>query len=152
MSRWLCPLIFVAVAGCAGAAPQKQEQPKQPPPREEQAPPDEDQMNEAKIYVFNPVQAKKELSAGEFYFKTRHDFRAASYRFREATKWNPGFAEAWLRLGDAAEKQNDRKTVVEAYGKYLELQPDAKNAADIRKKLEKAKPATSASKPGGTAQ
>ena len=46
---------------------------------------------------------------------------------------------AWLRLGDTAEKQNDEKTAAAAYAKYLELQPDAKNAAEIKKRLEKAK-------------
>lgn len=139
MARWLSFLIFLAVAAFAETPAQKQEPAKQPPP-EEQAPPDEDQINQQKIYSFNPVQAKKELAAGEFYFKTRHDYRAAANRFREATKWNPGFAEAWLRLGDAAEKQNDHKTVAEAYGKYLEISPDAKNAPEIRKRLDKVKP------------
>jgi tetratricopeptide (TPR) repeat protein len=138
MARWFA-LVFLAVSACAASpAAQKQDQPKPPPKEEEQAPPDEDQMNEAKIYTFNPVQAKKELAAGEFYFKTRRDYRAAANRFREATKWNPGFAEAWLRLGDAAEKQNDNKTVTEAYTRYLEIQPEAKNAPEIKKRLEKA--------------
>jgi len=137
MSRWLSAFLFVAVAAFADTPPQKQDQAKQPPKEEEQVPPDEDQANEAKVYSFNPVQAKKELSAGEFYFKTRHDFRAAANRFREATKWNPGFAEAWLRLGEAAEKQNDLKTAAGAYAKFLELQPNDKNAPEIKKKLEK---------------
>jgi tetratricopeptide (TPR) repeat protein len=139
MARRLSVLLFLAFAAFAETPAQKQEQSKQPPKEEEQAPPDEDQMNADKIYSFNPVQAKKELATGEFYFKTRHDYRAAANRFREATKWNPGFAEAWLRLGDAAEKQNDHKTVIEAYGKYLEIQPDAKNAPEIKKRLEKLK-------------
>ena len=56
-----------------------------------------------KEYSFNPVQSKKEVTVGEFYFK-KGDFKAAAGRFREATKWNDGNAEAWLRLGDAEEK------------------------------------------------
>src|SRR5579862_8561696 len=97
-------LLLLTVSTAAAQAPtEKQEQAKQPPKEEEQAPPDEDAINQAKIYTFNPVQAKKELAQGEFYFKTRHNYRAAANRFREATKWNPGFAEAWLRLGEAAE-------------------------------------------------
>ena len=138
MSRWLYALIFVAVTACAETPAQKQEQTKQPPKEEDQAPPDEDQTNEAKVYSFNPVQAQKELGTGEFYYK-KGDYRAAAGRFREATKWNPGFAKAWLRLGEATEKQNDHKAAVAAYAKYLEIQPDAKNAAEIRKKLEKLK-------------
>ena len=84
------------------------------------------------------LQAQKEVRTGEFYFK-KGSYRAAATRFREATRWNPTFAQAWLRLGDAAEKQNDEKTVAEAYAKYLELQPDAKNAPEIKKKLDKVK-------------
>ena len=139
MLRRLPILFFLAASALAAQAPSEKQDQAKPPKEEEQAPPDEDAINQAKIYTFNPVQAKKELSAGEFYFKTRHDYRAAANRFREAIKWNPGFAEAWLRLGDAAEKQNDKKTVAEAYAKYLELQPDAKNAPEIRKRLEKFK-------------
>lgn len=75
---------------------------------------------------------------GEYYFK-KGDYRAAAGRFREATKWNDGNAEAWLRLGDAEEKLKEVKEARAAYTKYLELAPDAKNAAEIRKKIEKLK-------------
>ena len=144
MSRWLSALailIFTALA----ESPQKQEEKKEPAkqeqakPEEEPPPPDEDAALNARVYTFNPLQAQKEVRTGEFYFK-KGSYRAAATRFREATRWNPTYAQAWLRLGDCAEKQNDGKTVGEAYGKYLELQPDAKNAAEIRKKLDKIKP------------
>ena len=39
----------------------------------------------------------------------------------------------------AAEKSKDPQTAKEAYQKYLKLQPDAKDAAEIRKKLAKLK-------------
>ena len=39
----------------------------------------------------------------------------------------------------AAEKSKDSQTAKEAYAKYLKLQPDAKDAADVRKKLAKLK-------------
>ena len=138
MSRWLSALTLIAFAAFA-ETPQKQDKKKEPAKQqEEQPPPDEDEAATAKVYAFNPLQAQKEVRTGEFYFK-KGSYRAASTRFREATKWNPGYAEAWLRLGDAAEKQNDAKTIAEAYSKYLELQPDAKNAAEIKKKLDKLK-------------
>jgi predicted TPR repeat methyltransferase len=60
-------------------------------------------------------------------------------RFTEATKWNDGNSEAWLRLGETEEKLKDPKTAKEAYTKYLELASDAKNAGEIRKKLQKLK-------------
>lgn len=104
-----------------------------------QLPPDEDKATpQPKQYAFNPVQSKKEVDVGEFYFK-KGDYRAAISRFTEATKWNPGNATAWLRLGDAQEKMKDAKSAQIAYEKFLKLTPDGKNAAEVRKKLEKLK-------------
>ena len=143
MSRWLSLLAIISFTAFA-ESPQHQDEKKKPArqeqakPPEEPPPPDEDAAANAKVYSFNPLQAQKEVRTGEFYFK-KGSYRAAATRFREATRWNPTFAQAWLRLGDTAEKQNDEKTVAEAYRKYLELQPDAKNAAEIRKKLDKSK-------------
>jgi Tfp pilus assembly protein PilF len=106
--------------------------------QQEQAPPEEDESLSVKEYSFNPLQATKEVQVGNYYFK-KGSFRAAAQRFREATKWNPGLAEAWLRLAETDEKQKDRKSAREAYQKYLELAPDAKNADDIRKRISKMK-------------
>ena len=47
--------------------------------------------------------------------------------------------EAYLRLGEAREKQHDRKGAAEAYAKYLEIAPDAKDAAEVKKRLDKIK-------------
>ena len=75
-------------------------------------------------YSFNPLQAEKELQTGNYYFK-KGSYRAAASRFREATRWNDGFIEAWLRLGEAEEKLKDRQAAKEAYAKYLALAADA---------------------------
>lgn len=118
---WL-PLIL----GVCGAYGQEQTPPE---------PPEEDStLIEQKEYVFNPLQAEKELRTGNFYAK-KGNFKAASMRYQEATKWNPGMPEAWLKLGEALEKRKDMKGAREAYAKYLELAPDAKNAAAVKKKL-----------------
>ena len=127
MSRWLAALFLVCFT--ASADDQKKEEPP---------PPDEDATLNAKQYAFNPLQAQKEVRVGNYYFK-KGSYRAAAQRFREATKWNPGSAEAWLRLAETDEKQNDSKGACQAYVKYLEIQQDAKNSADIKKKLEKLK-------------
>ena len=105
---------------------------------QDELPPDEDAREAPKQYSFNPLQSKKNVTVGEFYFK-KGDFRAAAMRFREATKWNDGNAEAWLRLGDAEERMKDAKAAHEAWSKYLQLAPEAKNAAEVRKKLGKLK-------------
>jgi tetratricopeptide (TPR) repeat protein len=138
MSRWLAALFLAASCGFCQQAPKKQEPPKQ----EEQIPPEEDEALAPKVYSFNPLQAEKELKIGNYYFR-KGSFRAAAQRFREATKWNGNLAEAWLRLGEAEEKKNDKKAAGEAYAKYLELAPDAKNASEIRKKFDKLKHAKS---------
>ena len=70
---------------------------------------------------------------------TADEGRPAATRFEEATKWNSGEAEAWLRLGEAREKLRDTKAAHEAFAKYLELAGDSKVAGEIRKKLEKHK-------------
>jgi tetratricopeptide (TPR) repeat protein len=120
--------------------PQKglqKERPKGPEPKEA-VPPEEDKALATEEYAFNPLQAQKELQTGNYYFK-KGSYRAAAGRFREATKWNDGYAEAWLRLGEAEEKLKDRKSAKEAYSRYLELAADARNADEIRKKLKKLK-------------
>ena len=100
-----------------------------------QEPAEEDKtLAPPKEYSFNPLQAESEIKTGEFYFK-KGNFKAASLRFREATKWNPQSAQAYLRLGNSLEKAKDMKGAREAYTKYLELAPDAKNAPEIKKKL-----------------
>jgi tetratricopeptide (TPR) repeat protein len=105
---------------------------------EEEVPPEEDTSLSVTEYSFNPLQAQKELQTGNYYFK-KGSFRAAASRFREATKWNDGFDEAWLRLGEAEEKLKDHKAAKEAYSKYLTLAADAPRAPEIRKKLQKMK-------------
>jgi tetratricopeptide (TPR) repeat protein len=140
MSR--CPIAVLALALSAFA----QQPPAAPKPPAQQAPehqsddvvlpPEEDKSTAPKEYSFNPLQAQKEVSAGEFYAR-KGNLNAAAIRFREATKWDDGNAEAWLRLGETEEKNHDLKAAREAYEKYVQLAPAAKNSPDIKKRLEK---------------
>jgi tetratricopeptide (TPR) repeat protein len=104
------------------------------PKSQPQDPPEEDEALAPKEYAFNPLQAAKELKIGNFYSKKK-SWKAAGMRYEEAVKWDPNLAEAWLKLGDAREKLSDHKGAREAWAKYLEVAPDAKNAAEIRKRL-----------------
>jgi len=106
------------------------DQPKYQEPAEE----DTVENPKPKVYAFNPMQAQKELTVGNFYFK-HGKYRAAQLRFEESTKWNPGFAEAWLRLGETEEKQNDTDGMRRAFEKFLELDPQSKAAEGVRDKL-----------------
>jgi tetratricopeptide (TPR) repeat protein len=101
---------------------------------QDQEPPEEDESLKPKTYSFNPLEAEKDLKVGLYYFK-KGNFKASTNRFREATLWNPTFAEAFLRLGESEEKLHDKKAADDAFTKYLALAPDAKDADAIKKKL-----------------
>jgi Flp pilus assembly protein TadD len=146
MVRWTLALLMVCAAG---AAPQQA--PEKAPPKQlekdrkkpaagakEEVPPEEDTTQAAIEYSFNPLQSTKDVNVGNQYFKN-HKYRAAEMRYTSATKWNDGNAEAWLRLGEVAERLKDSDKAREAYSKYLELASDAKNVAEIKKRLEKLK-------------
>jgi tetratricopeptide (TPR) repeat protein len=109
-------------------------QEKKEPPPNVQEPKEEDEALIPKEYAFNPLQAEKELKVGNFYFK-KGSYKAAAGRFREAVKWNPGFAEAWFRLGETEEKLKDKRAAEEAYRKFIELAPDDKRSETLKKIL-----------------
>jgi Flp pilus assembly protein TadD len=149
MPRWI-PLLLTAFA----ALQAQDSQP--PPPAQSQTelkrdrsqktpakepyppPPEEDESVATTKYSFNPLQSQRDVTVGDYYFK-QGAYRAAAGRYREATRWNEKNAEAWLRLGEASEKVKDPAAAREAYTKYLALAADAKNAAEIRKKIQKLK-------------
>lgn len=118
-------LAFFAVGALA------QQQPVEPPEEDEA-------LIRSKDYEFNPLQAVKEIKIGNYYMK-KGSFRAASGRFLEASLWDPTNPEAVYRLGEAKEKLGDRKAMAAAWNKFLELAPEDKRAAALRKKLGTAK-------------
>ena len=114
MSRWFI-LPLLAVAAFAQQADTKKADAKTPDSKENvQLPPEEDTAAIPEQYSFNPVKSKRDVSVGEFYFK-KGDYKGAAQRFTSATKWNDGNAEAWLRLGETREKQQDADAAREAY-------------------------------------
>ena len=139
MSRCIPALAFLVALTAWAQGPVLKKRGEAPPPVTKNGmPPEEDTSVAVKEYAFNPLQAKKEIVVGNQYFK-KGSYRAAAGRFTEATKWNSGDAEAWLRLGEAEEKLKDHKAARGAYEKYVELASDAKNVDEIRKKIEKLK-------------
>lgn len=99
-------------------------------------PPEEDESLAPKVYALNPVQAKKEIVAGDYYFK-KPNYSAAAKRYLEATRWDPGSAESFRKLGEAREKLHDYGAAREAYLKFIELAEDPKEKDAIRKKMDK---------------
>jgi tetratricopeptide (TPR) repeat protein len=110
------------------------DQPKSQQQDQEQEPPEEDDSLAPKTYSFNPLEAEKDLKVGNYYFK-KGNYKAAMSRFREATLWNPTYAEAFLRLGESEEKLKDKKAAHDAYEKYVALAPGDKQAEAVKKKL-----------------
>jgi tetratricopeptide (TPR) repeat protein len=125
-----------AVLACLMALPVFATAQQKPPEQQEQAPPEEDEAEKPTEYSFNPLQADKDVRIGNYYFH-KGNYRAAAQRYREATKWNGSLAEAYLRLGEAEEKQRDRSAAREAYEKFVELAADDKRTPEIRKRIEK---------------
>ncbi len=115
-------------------APKKQA----PPAQKEEEPPEEDESLKPKVYDLNPLESTRNINTGDFYFKKRN-FQAARRRYTEATRWDPGSAEAFCKLGEVDEKLKDRNGAREAYSKCAEVASDAKTTAEAKKKLEKVK-------------
>lgn len=144
--------IFAArLLTCAGSAciltAQKPPAPATSQTQQVPEPPEEDESLAPKVYALNPVQAKKEMTAGDYYFK-KSSYSAAANRYLEATRWDPGSAEAFYKLGESREKLHDYPAAREAYSKYLDLGEDAKEKDAIRKKMA-TWPNTSQSKAAG---
>ena len=127
-------MILLTCALCAQQEKADKTKPADQPKTQAPAPPEEDENLKPKEYPFNPLEAENDVKVGNFYFR-QGKYKAALNRFREATRYNPSFPDAFLRLGDAEEKMGDKQAASDAYQKYLELAPDAKNAESIKKKI-----------------
>ena len=129
MTRAVLLTLFLALTAAAQEA-----KPPVPPAAQEQEPPEEDPDLKPKEYAFNPLEAVRNITAGNFYFK-KGNYRAASRRYLEASKWDPTSAEAMLRLGEADEKLHDFPAARESYEKFIMMSSDAKEIESVKKKL-----------------
>lgn len=133
-AAWLLvALLAFAPVFAQQSKPEKPQTPKQQQQQEEQ-PPEEDDSLKPKEYSFNPLEAARDIRIGNYYFK-RGKYPAALSRYQEATKWNPNMAEAYLHIGETAEKLKDKATAKEAYQKYIEMAPDSKDVGRLKKKV-----------------
>jgi tetratricopeptide (TPR) repeat protein len=120
----------------APAAPSSSPQASPQAQPQEQEPPEEDQSFKPKTYDFNPLKATDSIRVGDYYFK-KGSFAAAKGRYKDATLYDPGSAEAFEKLGEASEKLHDYATARDSYAKYLEMSPTAKDAEAVKKRMEK---------------
>ena len=141
MSRWILGLLL---AGTSVLAAQEQKTPQleqRTPPKtsgKQAVPAEEDTSFLTEAHSFNPLESKNSVEVGDQYLK-KGKVMAARNRYLDATMWNDGNGEAWKKLGQADVKLKDLKAAKEAYSKYLEVAPDAKDAAAVRKKLQNIK-------------
>jgi tetratricopeptide (TPR) repeat protein len=127
-------LLSVFLALSLAAQESKRPAPAAAPAVQEQEPPEEDPDLKPKEYSFNPLEASRNMTAGNFYFK-KGNYRAASRRFLEASKWDPTSAEAVLRLGEADEKLHDFTGAREAYQQFIKLSSDGKEIEAVKKRI-----------------
>lgn len=102
----------------------------------EQEPPEEDQSFKPRVYDFNPLKAAKSVEIGDEYFK-KGNYAAAKGRYQDATRYDPGSSQAFAKLCSADERLHDLAAARAACTKYLELEPAAKDAAAIKRRIEK---------------
>jgi tetratricopeptide (TPR) repeat protein len=111
-----CVAAFLGAPGALG-----QTLPQPPPPPDEPAP--------------DPYHAAKSVEIGQFYMK-KGKFDAAIDRFKLAIHYQPKLALPRRLLGEAYEKKRELPTAVGWYQKYLEVFPQAEDAAGVRKRIE----------------
>jgi TolA-binding protein len=121
------PAVLCAQAGGEKA---KAARPQEQTPEE---PPEEDAALKEKEYSFNPLQAQKEFTVANFYYK-RGSYAAAATRYLEATRWNPVFADAFFRLGETYAKLGQKEKAREAFAKVVEVAPEHKKAAEAKRR------------------
>jgi len=127
--RYLLPLLFATLV--FAQLRERQEPPPEMPAHME----DEDESRIQRTeYAFNPIQARKEVQVGDFYAR-KGNHKAAVGRYLEATKWNPGYAEAYWKLAGSEERLDGHEEALSAYQKYLELEPDGKQSKEARAKI-----------------
>ena len=73
---------------------------------------------------------------GLFYLH-KGDVDAAIDRFLDAIQVRPNFAKPRLLLGKAYEKTKDYESAVKYYKEYLKILPNAPDAKEVQKKIEK---------------
>jgi len=86
----------------------------------------------------DPEKAQKEFEVGEFYLRKK-SYAAAASRFDRSTTLNPKFADAWFKLGQAREGTGELQKALEAYEKFLQVDPKHKKARDAGKRIARLK-------------
>jgi len=120
--RWMVGLALAAmcVFSTGGAALFAQKQKAQP--ATEKADP---------VSAYVSPSATKSVEVGDFYLKKKK-FKAAISRFEEALQTDPHYAPAYRELGKVYEEMGFWQKSLDAYRKYLDELPSAKDAREAK--------------------
>ena len=86
--------------------------------------------------AWDPFHAAQDIDVGTFYMH-KGDMDAAIGRFQDAIRLRPNFAKPRLLIAEIYEKKGDKSEAVHYYKEYLQVLPDAPDAARVKKKIEK---------------
>ena len=85
-------------------------------------------------YIYSPKLAAQDTKVGGFYLDTG-DYKGAYARFKEATKVDPGNADAVFGLAEAARALKMNNEAADNYRIYLDAVPSGSKAKAARKAL-----------------
>ena len=83
------------------------------------------------VRAFASPSASKSVEIGDFYLKKKK-YKAALSRFQEALKTDPHYAPAYRELGRVYERMGSWQKSLDAYQKYLDELPSAKDAREAK--------------------
>jgi DNA-directed RNA polymerase subunit alpha len=92
----------------------------------------------SKALEVDPKNADVRVDRAIAYHSVGQNEKAAE-EMRRVTQEQPSHRNAWLNLGVVAGALGDKKTNIEAWERYLELDPNGAHAAAIRAELQKVK-------------
>ena len=124
----VCALLFAGTRSLRAQQIDPSTPPPPPPPETPAAPAAPPEP------VFDPLHAERSVDVGMFYLR-KGNYDAAIDRFIEAARYEPALAKPWKLLGETYEKKGAYPSAIESYKKYLELLPQAVDAAKVQKRI-----------------
>jgi tetratricopeptide (TPR) repeat protein len=119
--RWCLKAAWIVVLGIVVAAPIVR---AQVPEKIPSPPIDPD-------WTYTSPGPAKCVEIGNVYLH-KGNLKGALSRFQEAVKDNPHYAPAYLGLGKVYERMKEKQKALDAYERYLDELPTAKDAADAK--------------------
>ena len=83
------------------------------------------------VKAYASPAASKSVEVGDFYLR-RRKYKAALSRFEEALQTDPHFPPAYRELGKVYEKMGFWQKSLDAYRRYLDELPSAKDAREAK--------------------